>query len=604
MTSIYIESADEITTVIERLRGAQDDAVALVAPKGATLLQSVVNLKLARKAAQDTGKEIVVVSTDKIGRNLCAQLGIPAANTEEEAAGVLQGVHTATTDDDGKVIAGVRIHNYYDEENSSDTPEKEAAAKPEPIIIPKQMLKEESVKPEPAIAVPENTPEPPAAAEVVTPPPAAEPLTRTKIERKDDEVPTVETVAPAVAVATKPGDIVKAAKEKIPRPKEPTTPTQKRIIKLSAFLGGVALLIILTIAFLFLPITRVELAVHASDWTKQLAFSASTDLTQPSSDSTALPAEALTATSNKTLTFKPTGSKQVGDKATGTVTFYNYDTTTPITVPSGTAITASGKSFVTTADVQVPGYTKASGKPPVPGTQNAPITANEAGPDSNLSNAPANDVHTSGGVLTFNTVNTTGGTSKTVTVVSADDLTKAKADLTQQMTDDAKQQLQSQLANRDVTFKQDADVIQVGDITSTVNVGDQADSGDVSGSLNLHRTIVNTPTLQDAISNRLRADQLTNHTYTVTKQDITVTDLSSDGKVLSLSVDLAGKEAAVIPAEQLAQQLAGKTLSAGESILINAAPTATVQVEQKPGWWPVKRYPTVNRYILIDVKYE
>jgi hypothetical protein len=609
MTSIYIESSDEITTVIERLKAAQDTAVSLVAPRGATLLQSVVNLKLARKAAQDAGKEIVIVSTDKIGRNLCAQLGIPVANTEEEASQVLSGATASAATEEAKVISGVRIHHYYDDDAEAQA--DDSAPKPDPIIIPKGMLKEEAATvPAAAIAVPDSVPEPTPPAEVVAPAvpkEPAEPLTRTKIERKDDELPTTTTppatpgekAASGVAGATAAG-IAKAVKGK---EKEPTTVTQKRIIKLSLYLGGIALLIILTIAFLFLPVTRVELSVHATDWTRQLVFSASTDLTSPSSDNTSLPAEVITATSDKTLTFTATGSKDAGDKATGTVTFYNYISNTAV-VPSGTTITANGKSFTTTADSSVVGPAKINPDHSItPGTGTAPITANAAGTDSNMTNASGSNVQVGNNSLATS-VTTSGGTSKTVTVVSADDLTKAKSDLGIQLADDAKQNLTTQLANREVTFKDGSDTTQAGDVTSTVKVGDQVATGDVHGTITIKRTIVNTPTLESAITDRLRADQLTNHTYQVTTKNIAVTTVSADGKLLSLTVDLAGKEAAVIPAEELVQKLGGKTLAAGEAILTDAVPTGTVTVTQKPGWWPVKRYPTVNRYILIDVKYE
>ncbi len=601
MTSLYIESADEITTVIERLRGAEGTEVALVAPKGATLLQSVVNLKLTRRAADDAGKRIIIVSTDNIGRNLCAQLGIAAANTEEEAAKILSGGASAVPVDDAKVISGVRIHRYYEDEDADETAAPGTA--PEPIIIPQAMLKDEpKTAPTAPIAVPASVPEPPVAAEVVqsvpfpapvavvTPEPV--PLTRSKVTRND----TVETVTPS------PTRTEKQKKEKLPP--QPTTIMQKRVIKLSLWLGGAGILAIVTIAFLFLPFTRVELAVRASDWTMQLAFTASLDTKDTSTDGTQLPAEDITGKSDKTLSFTATGSQETGDKATGSVTFYNYDTTTTTTVPSGTTITASGKTFTTTASADVPGYTKASGKPPVPGTATAPITATASGPDSNLSNAPASDVKGTNGLLTFNTVSTSGGTTKTVTVVTADDIAKAKTVLTQQLTDDATKQLADQLSNRTVTSKEGTDRTVLGTLTSTVSAGEQVAGGDVKGTISIDRSIVNTPTLESAISDRLRTNELNNHSYKVTSKDITVDSVSSDGKQLSLTVKVSGKEAPVVPVEDLAKQLNGKSLSDGAQILSQAVPTATISYTQSPRWWPVKRYPTLTRYIVVEVTYD
>jgi hypothetical protein len=594
MTPIYIESADEITTVIERLRAAADSTIALVAPKGAALLQSVVNLKLTRKAAADAGKQIIVVTTDKVGRNLCDQLGILAANTEEEATKILSGAIAASVDADAKVIAGVRIHNYKDDDSLGEeaavtsAPSNEAA--PAPILIPKQMLKEEVPVAVPTIAVPASVPEPTIAAEVVTTVVAA-PLARTQITR-DETPPVVENVAPDPT----------AVKTKVPKLKEVTTVGQKRVIKLSLFLGGIALLIIFTLAFLFLPITRVTLSVKAADWTKQLAFSASTDLKSPSSDNTSLPAEDISVSSDKTISFKATGTKDAGTKATGTVNFSNSSTTNNVTVPSGTTITAGGQTFLTTADSVVSGLTISGGKI-TPGTGQAPITASQSGPASNMSNTLGNNV-TVGKDSVSTVVTASGGTSKTVTIVSQDDITKAKTELATQLTADAKQKLDDQLTNRDVTFKEGADISQAGDVTVTVAVGDQVDGGDAKGNFTIHRTVVNNPVLTSAITDRLRADQLTNHTYKIDTKTITVTNISSDGKIISLSADLTGKEIPVIPAEDLASKLGGKTLTAGAAILKDAVPTGSVRITQKPSWWPIKRYPSSNRYILIDVVYE
>ena len=44
--TIYVDVDDEITSVIEKLRDAKHKIVALVLPKRATMLQSIVNMKL------------------------------------------------------------------------------------------------------------------------------------------------------------------------------------------------------------------------------------------------------------------------------------------------------------------------------------------------------------------------------------------------------------------------------------------------------------------------------------------------------------------------------------------------------------------------------
>lgn len=47
---IYIDTEDDITAIIDRVKAAKSDIVALVPPKRTGVLQSVVNLKLLRRA--------------------------------------------------------------------------------------------------------------------------------------------------------------------------------------------------------------------------------------------------------------------------------------------------------------------------------------------------------------------------------------------------------------------------------------------------------------------------------------------------------------------------------------------------------------------------
>jgi len=73
---MYIETDEEITSIVDRLKKTKEERIALVVPAGANLLSSVVNLKLLKQKASDLGKEVSVVTTDRIGRNLASQVGL------------------------------------------------------------------------------------------------------------------------------------------------------------------------------------------------------------------------------------------------------------------------------------------------------------------------------------------------------------------------------------------------------------------------------------------------------------------------------------------------------------------------------------------------
>lgn len=77
---LYLEIDEEITSVIDRLRKTTEADIHLVVPKEAALLQSIINLKLLKRQADTLGKQIQIITHDKVGRNLAEQVGIHSAS--------------------------------------------------------------------------------------------------------------------------------------------------------------------------------------------------------------------------------------------------------------------------------------------------------------------------------------------------------------------------------------------------------------------------------------------------------------------------------------------------------------------------------------------
>lgn len=60
----YIDIDDEITTIIDKVVGSKEKIIALVLPKRATVLQSIVNMKLLKRSADEANKKIVLITSD------------------------------------------------------------------------------------------------------------------------------------------------------------------------------------------------------------------------------------------------------------------------------------------------------------------------------------------------------------------------------------------------------------------------------------------------------------------------------------------------------------------------------------------------------------
>ncbi|HSH31329.1 MAG TPA: hypothetical protein VK963_01545, partial [Candidatus Saccharimonadales bacterium] len=76
---LYLEADEEITAAIDKLLGAKAASVRVVVPKRSTLLQSIVNLKLLKKAAADANKQLVLVTADRTATHLAGQVGLAVA---------------------------------------------------------------------------------------------------------------------------------------------------------------------------------------------------------------------------------------------------------------------------------------------------------------------------------------------------------------------------------------------------------------------------------------------------------------------------------------------------------------------------------------------
>ena len=74
---IYIEPEDDITDIITKIENSKEKIVALVPPKKAGVLRSVVNIKLISKAGNTSEKTVVLVTTDPSIVKLAAATKIP-----------------------------------------------------------------------------------------------------------------------------------------------------------------------------------------------------------------------------------------------------------------------------------------------------------------------------------------------------------------------------------------------------------------------------------------------------------------------------------------------------------------------------------------------
>src|SRR5262245_58700618 len=89
MSVWYLESDDEITDAVARLRATEDERVVLVVPPGSPIATGRINFRLLAREAASRKLAFAVVSPDEQVRALAIAGGVVARGSVEEAEGAL-----------------------------------------------------------------------------------------------------------------------------------------------------------------------------------------------------------------------------------------------------------------------------------------------------------------------------------------------------------------------------------------------------------------------------------------------------------------------------------------------------------------------------------
>ncbi len=378
---IYIDVEDDITAIIGKVKGAKEKIVALVPPKRTGVLQSAVNLRLLAKAADSEKKRLVLITGNSALAGLAASAKIPVAKTLQSPP-KLADVPEADDDDEDDVIDGKQL----------------------PVGDHAGMKKDDD-----------------DAEEIIVP--------------ADLDSIDVDNDAP-----TKPVKSDKQAAKKRVKVPDFGTFRKKLVLGIS---GGILLVLFLVWAIVIAPHATVVVSAKTSPVEVKKALTIGDSL---SNDPTKNTLSSITQTDKVStdVDIEPTGTKEVGEKATGTVVFSNCQDPSSLTINAGTYISNHGNNYVVQSTVVVPGgsgnfFTGCTS----PGqSEPVKIVATDIGDKYNTA---ADAQFTVAGFTNKMTASTddgiTGGESHEATVVTADDVQKALDELKQKNTNDQKKKL-------------------------------------------------------------------------------------------------------------------------------------------------------------------
>lgn len=575
---IYLEPDDDITAVIGRLKEITPQTVSLVIPRGGNIAQSVVNLKLLKREVEKIGKQVSLVTNDKISRNLSSQVGITVYSSVHEAKNARPAEAIAV----GTAVPfsnQLKINRYNKEDDELSQKEENLAlesAAPKPI---------EDAKAKEPIAS--------------TTKPITEEAQHHPISNIPQRHPRGQNIRRGIP------------EQNVPvgsrfRSKNVSSRKKPLIIIVSSFI-----VLALLLSIIFLPKAEASIILKTENVADASTITLDKNIKENDQKTLSVPGTQVSADEELTKEFPATGSKNVGTKATGEVTFYNYWDINPQTIAAGTTLSASGKNFVTNAAITIPGanvtlqqgVTKKD-----PGTAKVTITAADAGDDYNLPPSKFLVTAFSGNqkdeIYAQSEAALSGGTTKKVTVVSDDDIAKAKdatkAELNQKITDkisaqiskDNKKIIASSLA---VTEKSNESSKKSGDEASNFTYKISAMGNAIAFSETDVRNII-----VQKITSDLGSDQMVVNPEKADISYVLKESKPDEGKII-INTNFVGKKGKKYNADDIKKQITNKKYGTALSTIQGLAEVEKAELIVSPKFFP--RTPIISSRVKVNFDY-
>lgn len=389
--TIYVDVDDEITHIIDKVKGSNAKIIALVLPKRATVLQSLVNMKLLKRSATASKKNLVLITTEAslmplagaasihVAKSLQSKPEIPASPTRVEESTIEEIDPLGDRD--------------LDKTESVGNLAESAEADDDDDVIEFDNIKTDDIKPA------------------------------------------------AAGAAFGRGKNKKAKQKKDRKLKVPNFDRFRTGIVLAV--AGVFLLIFgWILAFMILPKANILVKTDTTSSVASFDFTASVNQQDVDVDAMKIPAEKKETSKTDTEKGSATGERDDGTKAKGEVTLSvpcaSGDSTV---VPSGTAVSSGGMSYITQSSVTLDEHSSS----PCRFTADVNIVASENGDKFNLGSNKSFSVAGFSNVTGRNSDEIDGGTSKITKIVTQKDIDDAVARITAKQGDAVKDELSSEL---------------------------------------------------------------------------------------------------------------------------------------------------------------
>jgi hypothetical protein len=555
--TIYIDIDDEITGIIDKLKASDGKIVALVLPKRASVFQSIVNMKLLKRAADSSKKNLVLITSE-------AGL-LPLAGAA--------GVHVAKTLTSKPAIPiGPDMDNDAEEEVDEDASEE--------------------LEPDPDKTVGELAGAGAAAGAIAA---------------SDDGVETL----------TLDNDDLPADLDSKTPKKTFTPPKKDKKLKVPDFdrfrlllIGGGALLILLIFGFIFannvLPKATISIGTDSRSIETNISLNLSTTAKTLSEKDNTVPAKLTQTQKTYTQAVPATGQKNNGNKAAGKVKLINCSAGDSITIPAGTGVSGpNSTTYVTQEKAIMPVGSITCTDIPGATSDVVAVVAISGGASYNVAagtslTVASNGSFSSSSVKASVSEAITGGTDNIVKIVSQNDITAAKAKITPNESE-IKKILSDQLKKENLYAIVATYSAGTPAVTTSPNAGDVADNVTVTENVTYTMFGVKKDDINTLLNTAIK-DQIDTNKQSILDNGLNnivynVDNLSATGaQVTASTTATAGPE---LDVEAIKREAAGKKPGPIKDKLKTNPDVTTVEIKLSPFW--VSSVPNKTSKITVDI---
>lgn len=298
-------------------------------------------------------------------------------------------------------------------------------------------------------------------------------------------------------------------------------------------------------------------------------------------------------TASSSVTMKDvkitTGKRDVGDKAKGEVTLYNFDDKDKV-FSKGTLLQFDNLKFSTDEEIKVAASTLAGdASAKLPGKSKIKVTAQDMGTESNLDKAKRFKIADLSPSVYFaiNDNAFAGGTRKAIRTVSSKDQEDLKASLLEKAKEEQKKNI-LKVQDKQVTLLDSLIDFQLTNVTFSKELGEEGDN------LSLQATVVakyfyfDTKLMNAVLRKEIEKEIPTG--FTLEEKNIIYKVLSAkkDKQNLVIQLDLKAKGTKIVDSKSLMKNIRGMQVSKAIDMLTSQFGAESSTIEVKPSLYMIK----------------